>query len=37
MPLIDKIREDKLIELARERFDPDLKPVEVFVWEVQNT
>jgi len=26
MPLIDKIREQKLIELAKTRFDPDLKP-----------
>jgi hypothetical protein len=31
MPLIDKIREQKLIELAKTRFDPDLKPAELKV------
>ena len=31
MLLIDKIREEKLIELARARFDPDLKPAELKV------
>jgi hypothetical protein len=31
MPLIDKIREEKLIELAKTRFDPDLKPAELKV------
>ena len=31
MLLIDKIREDKLIELAKTRFDPDLKPAELKV------
>jgi cytoskeletal protein CcmA (bactofilin family) len=31
MPLIDKIREKKLIELAKTRFDPDLKPAELKV------
>jgi hypothetical protein len=31
MPLIDKIREEKLIELAKVRFNPDLKPAELKV------
>lgn len=31
MPLIDQIRENKLIELAKARFDPDLKPAELKV------
>ena len=29
MPLIDQIREEKLIELAKKRFDPDL-------WDAEN-
>src|ERR1017187_5421474 len=31
MPLLDQIREQKLIELAKTRFDPDLKPAELKV------
>ena len=31
MPLIDKIREKKLIELAKTRFDPNLTPAELKV------